>query len=813
MKKFIFTLLTVVLLVTTLTATLATTANAAFYTQKITGSTVNSILNIIKTNEGITAYNKAYYLFYDSQYAAAYQKTFPYTNSTYPHSAVVDNGTTYAVTKSGGCMTYSNFVCKYVFGTNATSAAWKYASGSAGSLTANSIKELITNHAQFGEHIRIDGTHSISFAAYTSDGFYYTSYYTDSNPMIYIAYTTWQNFANECNSKGKRVWIYNTVTTTNSGTSGENVPITLSNGYSGKSNTISDTNAILYGTVTKPASSNASQFGIFIRKPNDTYANGWSLRHGAQADHTGETSFPIWFDINAEVGLTLTHATSYVYQLFMVVNGVEYYSPEATFTTTGTHSYGAWQTVTAAKCTTAGSQKRTCACGAVETAAISALGHSYSSAFTMDKAASCTVAGSKSRHCTRSGCTATTAVTVIPATGHSYGSWQTVTAAKCTTAGSQKRTCACGAYETQNINALGHSYSSAFTVDKAASCTVAGSKSRHCTRSDCTATTEVTAIPKNPHSYGAWQTVTKPSCTATGSQKHVCSSCSHTEYKTVAALGHDYSSAWTVDKAATCTASGTKSHHCSRCTSKSSVTTIPANGHSWSGWTVTKQATYETTGTKVRECTASGCSAEESAVIAKLSLDGHTHNFGNWVTETAATCTKNGLQKRTCSICKSSETQEITAHGHKITEWKTEKVANCTDEGVETRSCTVCHESEAHVTPAYGHNFGEWHTKVEATAESEGLLERKCNNCSETETQTTPKLNLSVDTSSNTPSDDTSEPESDPKPNPEPDADKTNGSPKGDNNNLTTVIIICSVIIGALLAALIVLVIVKKNKH
>ncbi|MBQ3551021.1 MAG: hypothetical protein IJA41_08605 [Clostridia bacterium] len=562
----------------------------------------------------------------------------------------------------------------------------------------------------------------------------------------------------------KRVYSYST----NTDGGNETGTVSISIGSATIGNTISDNDARIYGNVTKPASYAATKFGISIRKSSSA---SWekTFPYAAQSSHVGESSFDIWFDMVDEVGYPLTHQTSYTYQFFAVINGKDYYSPEATFTTTGSHSYGAWQTVTPASCTTRGSQKRTCACGDTQT-----------------------------QH--------------IPAIGHSYGEWEYVQTATCTANGTKKRTCgSCGHIEYGTLLSGGHNYSSTFTVDKPATCTTQGSKSKHCAW--CTSKIEVTAIPATGHSYGAWQTVTKPSCTATGSQKHVCSSCSHTEYKTIAALGHDYSSAWTVDKAATCTASGTKSHHCSRCTARSSVTTIPANGHSWSGWTVTKKATYEETGLKVRECTVNGCSAEESSVIAKLPLDGHTHNFGEWVTETAATCVVNGVQKRTCSICKSFETREITAIGHSFGEWVVEKTATCEAGGIQKRTCSSCKETETLSSPALGHKFGEWAVKTEATADKEGVLERKCNNCSETETQTTPKLNISVDTSSNTPSEDTSSKlESDPKPetDPEPEADKTNGSPKG--NSLTTVIIICSAIIGILLAALIVLVIIKKKK-
>ncbi len=76
---------------------------------------------------------------------------------------------------------------------------------------------------------------------------------------------------------------------------------------------------------------------------------------------------------------------------------------------------------------------------------------------------------------------------------HTYGAWSTVTAATCTTAGTERRTCSCGAEEQRSVNALGHNYSTEWTVDIPATKTTTGSKSHHCTR--CSAKTDVTVIP------------------------------------------------------------------------------------------------------------------------------------------------------------------------------------------------------------------------------------------------------------------------------------------------------------------------------
>ncbi|MBQ7661135.1 MAG: leucine-rich repeat domain-containing protein, partial [Clostridia bacterium] len=67
---------------------------------------------------------------------------------------------------------------------------------------------------------------------------------------------------------------------------------------------------------------------------------------------------------------------------------------------THTHSYGAWQTVTAATCTADGSQKRVCSCGDTQTETIPALGHDLT--LTPAKAATATASGNNAYYtCSR----------------------------------------------------------------------------------------------------------------------------------------------------------------------------------------------------------------------------------------------------------------------------------------------------------------------------------------------------------------------------------------------------------------------------
>ena len=170
------------------------------------------------------------------------------------------------------------------------------------------------------------------------------------------------------------------------------------------------------------------------------------------------------------------------------------------------HSFGEWTMKTAATCTEAEVEKRTCSCGNEETrnstvnlalnhdwnitggtaptcldagngtgnckrcpetitnSVINALGH-LMSGWTEKTVATCTAAKVEKNNCTRSGCSLPEEIRSVGEpnpTAHTFGGWTMKTAANCTEAEVEKRTCSCGNEETRNstVNTeLGHSYS------------------------------------------------------------------------------------------------------------------------------------------------------------------------------------------------------------------------------------------------------------------------------------------------------------------------------------------------------------------
>ena len=82
------------------------------------------------------------------------------------------------------------------------------------------------------------------------------------------------------------------------------------------------------------------------------------------------------------------------------------------------------------------------------------------------------------------------------------------------------------------------------------------------------------------------------------------------------------------------------------------------------------------------------------------------HRFGEWQVTVAATCTKDGVSRRICSICGAVEEKSVPAPGHNFGAWTVTKAATCTETGTEKRTCSVCSKEETRVIAALGHTPG-----------------------------------------------------------------------------------------------------------
>ena len=174
---------------------------------------------------------------------------------------------------------------------------------------------------------------------------------------------------------------------------------------------------------------------------------------------------------------------------------------------------------------------------------------------------------------------------MIPALGHSFGSWTNVIEVSCTADGKQQMVCSrCGKVEERTLTATGHSFGS-WTVVTEPTCTVNGKQQRTC--SLCGKVEEETVTAPG-HSFSSWTTITEATCTTAGKRQYTCSRCGASEEQTVAALGHDM-----VDGV------------CTRCGESSYQFVINADGKSYT--LVSVKAGLDTSKKVVLPSTYKGC--------------------------------------------------------------------------------------------------------------------------------------------------------------------------------------------------------------
>lgn len=105
------------------------------------------------------------------------------------------------------------------------------------------------------------------------------------------------------------------------------------------------------------------------------------------------------------------------------------------------------------------------------------------------------------------------------------------------------------------------------------------------------------------------------------------------------------------------------------------------------------------------------------------------HRFGEWKVTVAATCTKDGVSRRICSICGAVEEKPVPATGHKFGAWTVTKAATCTESGISTRKCSVCGTEETMIVPSLGHSMTATAGKAATCTEAGNSAYWSCSRC------------------------------------------------------------------------------------
>lgn len=105
------------------------------------------------------------------------------------------------------------------------------------------------------------------------------------------------------------------------------------------------------------------------------------------------------------------------------------------------------------------------------------------------------------------------------------------------------------------------------------------------------------------------------------------------------------------------------------------------------------------------------------------------HRFGEWKVTVVATCTKDGVSRRICSICGAVEEKSVPAAGHNFGAWTVTKAATCTESGISTRKCSVCGTEETMIVPSLGHSMTATAGKAATCTEAGNSAYWTCSRC------------------------------------------------------------------------------------
>ncbi len=120
---------------------------------------------------------------------------------------------------------------------------------------------------------------------------------------------------------------------------------------------------------------------------------------------------------------------------------------------------------------------------------------------------------------------------------------------------------------------------------------------------------------------------------------------------------------------------------------------------------------------------------EKASALYDMTDAACAHRFGEWQVTVAATCTKDGVSRRICSICGAVEEKSVPATGHNFGAWTVTKAATCTESGISTRKCSVCGTEETMIVPPLGHSMTATAGKAATCTEAGNSAYWTCSRC------------------------------------------------------------------------------------
>ena len=353
------------------------------------------------------------------------------------------------------------------------------------------------------------------------------------------------------------------------------------------------------------------------------------------------------------------------------------------------HDFGEWKITKEPTCTKYGTKKRICKrCNEYEIDVIDPTGHQHTKIIDK-KAATCEEKGySGDLYC--EDCRVIIQLgQEIAATGHTWDNGEITKEPTQTATGIRTYTCkTCQKTRIETIPMLkGHHWDNG-TVIKEPTCTESGEKIYHCTDEDCNESYTET-IKATGHQHTKLINKKDATCEEKGySGDTYCEDCKQIikTGKAINPTGHDWDKG-TVKKAATCESEGIREYTCNTC-KKTKEETIASTGHTKTEIRNKKAATGKEEGyTGDTYCVTCGKKLAEGKAIPKTDHD--------WtITETPATCEKDGVRTYICDVCHTTKSEPIKAIGHSYGAWTTTKEATISSKAEQQRTCSTCGKEE-----------------------------------------------------------------------------------------------------------------------
>ena len=316
-------------------------------------------------------------------------------------------------------------------------------------------------------------------------------------------------------------------------------------------------------------------------------------------------------------------------------------------------------------------------------------------------------------------------------TNHNWDAGTVISEATCAKTGTIVYHCSiCEETRTETIPKKEHTIVKDNAVE--ATCEIEGkTEGSHCSVCN-TVIKKQEFVPKKEHSWNSGEIIREATCTKDGIKKITCTVCKETKIEIITQKVHTI----VRDEAipATCKETGkTAGSHCSVCnTVIQAQETIPKTEHSWDAGTIVEEASCTEEGIEKITCTVCGESKTE-----KVAPAGHIVVKDEAI---EATCTTTGKTEGShCDVCNEvlQEQKVIPKKGHTVV--KDEAVeATCTATGkTEGSHCSVCNTviQAQEIIPKTDHRWDDGEIVTEATCTEAGIKKISCTVCGESRTE------------------------------------------------------------------------------